>query len=90
LRDGRLQGLKFRRQHPLDGCIADFCCPDRRLVVEVDGDVHLEPENAEKDVLRDEWLTSQGFTVLRVTNDQVVTELDNVLERIAAVADATA
>ena len=59
-------------------------------MVEVDGDVHLEPENAEKDALRDNWLISQGFTVLRVTNDQIVAELANVLDRIAALADANA
>lgn len=90
LRAGRLHGLKFRRQHPLDSCIADFCCPDKHLVVEVDGGVHLEPENAARDAIRDEWLRSLGYTVLRFTNQQVDTELASVLEQIAAVAEASA
>jgi len=90
LRAGRFRGLKFRRQHPLEGCIADFCCPEKWLVVEVDGCVHLQPENAERDAVRDTWLASLGFTVLRFTNSQIETELDYVLERIAAVADTTA
>jgi very-short-patch-repair endonuclease len=74
----------------LDGRIADFCCPEKWLVVEVDGSVHLVPETLDRDILRDERLASLGFTVLRFTNTQVETELESVLEQIAAVAGATA
>jgi very-short-patch-repair endonuclease len=90
LRGEKLNGLRFRRQHPLEGCITDFCCPEKRLVVEVDGDVHLEPENAERDALRDKRLRVDGYTVLCVTNEQVMGDLQQVLGRIAAAAEAIA
>lgn len=85
LRGGRCAGLKFRRQHPLPGCIADFYCAELHLVVEVDGEVHLEPENRERDANRDEWLTSQGMQVLRFTNQRVLTDIESVLAQIHAV-----
>ncbi|MGV3722352.1 MAG: endonuclease domain-containing protein [Actinomycetota bacterium] len=86
LRGGRCAGLKFRRQHPLPGCIADFYCAELLLVVEVDGEVHLEPENRERDANRDEWLASLGLRVLRFTNQQVLTEIESVLNKIAVFA----
>lgn len=90
LRGGRLSGLKFRRQHPLPGCIADFCCPERKLVIEVDGDIHLVPENAGSDALRDERLRADGFTILRISNVQIHNDLQNVLRQIIEVAKAIA
>jgi 5-methyltetrahydrofolate--homocysteine methyltransferase len=86
LRGGRCAGLKFRRQHPLPGCIADFYCAELHLVVEVDGEVRLSPENRENDANRDEWLDSLGLRVVRFTNQQVLTEIESVLNRIAAMA----
>jgi len=61
LRDRRLEGLKFRRQVPLGPYIVDFLCHAHRLIVEIDGPFHDE----EHDALRDTWLRTQGFEVLR-------------------------
>ena len=70
LRDRRLEGLKFRRQLPLGPYIADFACPAIRLIVELDGGVHIL--RAEGDAFRDAWLTSNGWTVMRFSNEAVL------------------
>ncbi len=66
LRDRRMGGWKFRRQVPIEGYIADFVCLDARLIVEVDGPVHSEPEQQLKDVERDAALARHGFRTLRL------------------------
>lgn len=70
LRDRRLEGLKFRRQLPLGPYIADFACPSIRLIVELDGGVH--GLRAESDAARDAWLTANGWTVMRFSNQAVL------------------
>ena len=90
LRRQQLAGLGFRRQHPLDGAIADFYCAKARLVIEVDGEIHSCPEIRERDQLRDQWMKERGLTVLRFTNDQVFNDLARVLNEILAAADAAA
>ena len=80
LRNRRLSGLKFRRQHPLGPYIVDFYCAEHRLVVEVDGPIHLRQREA--DAMRDEYLARYGYRVLRVRNDEVENDLEAVLERI--------
>ena len=80
LRGHQLGGLAFRRQHPFRFCIADFYCPARRLVVEVDGPIHLSERQA--DAERDAALRELGLRVLRVTNDDVLNDLPGTLERI--------
>ena len=76
LRARQLDGLKFRRQHPIEPYIVDFYCADERLVVELDGQSHNE--TAEQDRKRSEYLAKLGLTVFRVTNDDVLTNLDGV------------
>jgi very-short-patch-repair endonuclease len=88
LRDRRLAGLKFRRQHPIDKFIADFYCHEARLVVEVDGVVHREKNQVERDALRTEALRQFGLSVVRVTNTEVETALREVLSRIVRAAQA--
>jgi very-short-patch-repair endonuclease len=66
LRAKRLRGWKFRRQEPIARYIADFVCMRARLIVELDGGQHLD--RVEHDQVRDAWLTSQGFRVLRFWN----------------------
>ena len=80
LRGHRLDGLQFRRQHPFRFCIVDFYCPACRLVVEVDGPIHLAEREA--DAERDAALAELGLRVLRVTNDDVLGDLQGTLERI--------
>jgi very-short-patch-repair endonuclease len=72
-------GVKFRRQAVIGRYIVDFVCFERRLIVEVDGGQHCQNQ---KDILRDEWLKSQGFTVLRFWNNEVLGNLDGVFQRI--------
>ena len=80
LRASQLEGLKFRFQHVIEPCIVDFCCATIGLVVEIDGDTH----NPDTDRGRDIGLGQLGYTVLRFTNHEVATNIDGVLEAIAA------
>jgi very-short-patch-repair endonuclease len=86
LRDRRLAGLKFRRQHPLHGYVVDFYCAERVLAVELDGAVHRDAEQGRYDQFRGASLTERGVTILRFTNDEVDTNLPAVARRIREVA----
>jgi very-short-patch-repair endonuclease len=90
LRDRRFLGLKFRRQFPVEGFIADFYCHEVRLIVEVDGSVHAEPCQIEHDHNRDIVLRQLGIKLLRVSNDEVLNSLGSVLHQIAKAAKLTA
>jgi very-short-patch-repair endonuclease len=79
LRNGQLNGLKFRRQVPIGNAIADFVCYEHKLIVEVDGGQHSE--NAH-DRLRDAELTRRGFRVLRFWNIDVMRNTHGVLDTI--------
>ncbi|NHK97100.1 endonuclease domain-containing protein [Rubrivivax benzoatilyticus] len=79
LRDRRLAGHKFRRQHPQGPFFADFACLDAMLVVEVDGGQHYEPDAVAADARRTAALQRAGFEVLRFDNRQVLAETDAVL-----------
>jgi very-short-patch-repair endonuclease len=74
LSGSQLGGYKFRRQAVIGTFIADFLCPQKALIVEVDGDSH----EAEDDRRRDAALASLGFAVLHVTNEDVIINLDGV------------
>jgi very-short-patch-repair endonuclease len=80
LRNRRLAGLKFRRQHPLGPFIADFYCAEKRLVIELDGGIHVEQPGY--DQLRTERLIEHGYRVIRFTNTAVETNLEKVLNII--------
>jgi type I restriction enzyme R subunit len=84
LRDRRFQGLKFRRQHPIGNYIADFCCAEHRLVVELDGDVHQTEAVAARDERRTAYLRSVGYTVLRFQNELAVIQPWKFLQAIAS------
>lgn len=64
----RLRGLKFRRKHPVGPWFADFCCPQRGLVVELDGSAHAQPSQARRDANHDLAFEQAGYTVLRVSH----------------------
>ena len=80
LRARQLQGLKFRRQHGIGPYIVDFYCPERSLVIEVDGDSHADADQILKDQLRDRYFQSLGLHVIRYINDDILKNLDGVLE----------
>jgi very-short-patch-repair endonuclease len=82
LRNRQLTGLKFRRQHSIERFIVDFYCAEAKLIIEIDGPVHEYSE--EEDVIRQEFLESRGFRVLRFTNEHVFNSLDDVLKQVAA------
>jgi len=71
-------GLKFRRQHPISIYIADFYCHKLKLIIEIDGDVHADPDVAAKDRERQKNLEAEGISFLRFTNGQVDQQMDEV------------
>ena len=81
LRGCSFAGLRFRRQHPIGDYIADFCCPQKKLVVELDGGCHNTTE--QEDSERDDFLKKRGFRVLRFSNDHVFDRIDSILQTIA-------
>jgi very-short-patch-repair endonuclease len=78
LRERKLKGCKFRRQHPIGPYVADFACLSARLVVEVDGATHSTPDECEHDAQRTAFLASRGWRVLRVTNSDVFENMNGV------------
>ena len=80
LRHKSLNGLRFRRQHPMGPFIVDFVCLKARVVIELDGSQHLEQE--QKDRERDEWLSKQGYKVLRFYNNDFLQQREEVVEII--------
>src|SRR2546422_3653261 len=81
LRSRRLYDVKFRRQYPLGRYIVDFCCPERQLVIEIDGGVHRKTYL--QDRARDQVLMGRGYRVLRFWNSDVLRHTDRVMRRIA-------
>ncbi|MBI3771620.1 MAG: endonuclease domain-containing protein [Gammaproteobacteria bacterium] len=80
LRAYRFMGLKFKRQKPMGSYIVDFVCLTHKLIIEIDGSQHAE--QTDYDHHRDAWLKSQGYTVLRFWNNEVMQQLESVLERL--------
>ena len=80
LRAHRFMGLKFKRQKPMGRYIVDLVCMERQLIIELDGGQHAE--QVAYDQHRDAWLRSQGYTVLRFWNNEVMQQLEDVLEQI--------
>ncbi|WP_394696383.1 endonuclease domain-containing protein [Pseudoxanthomonas japonensis] len=78
LRGRRLEGLKFRRQHPIPPYVADFCCIDKKLIVELDGSQHT----TRLDAARTRILRSQGWTILRFWDHDVLRATEAVVEVI--------
>ena len=84
LRAHRLNGASFRRQTPVGPYVADFLCHSAKLIVEIDGGQHFEPEQQKRDARRDVFLASKGYRILRFNNLDVMTNRHGVLETIAA------
>ncbi len=87
VRNRRLGGHKFRRQQPLRQYIVDFVCFERKLIVELDGGQHNDRIAYDYDSERTAWLESQGFRVLRLWNNQVMREIEEVNATIANALD---
>jgi very-short-patch-repair endonuclease len=82
LRSHKIKGLKFRRQHPIYRFIADFYCHDLKLIIEIDGSIHLLDDIKEYDIKREEKLKQLGLNVIRFTNEQVFMEPEIIVDAI--------
>ena len=82
LRARRFGGWKFRRQEPIGKCYVDFCCVEKKLIIELDGGQHGEASQAMYDARRDEELRRMGFSVLRFWDHDVLKRTDVVLQVI--------
>ena len=80
LRAKQFYGLKFRRQHGIGPYIVDFYCPEKAIIIEVDGDVHADEIHIIKDQKREKDLKSLGLSVIRYNNDDVINNFEGVLE----------
>ncbi len=81
LRNRQFLGMKFRRQHPLGPYIADFYCAEHRLIIELDGGIHISQEEA--DAKRTQQIIEHNYRVIRFNNEQVEHNFDAVLKTIA-------
>ncbi len=80
LRGRQFGEFKFRRQFPVKGYIADLCCPEKKLIVELDGGQHLE--QAPYDNERTAKLEDSGYRVIRFWNTEIAENIDGILEAI--------
>ncbi|MGE0609383.1 MAG: endonuclease domain-containing protein [Pirellulales bacterium] len=89
LRGRRFGSFKCRRQAPIGPYVADFVCWECRLIVEIDGAHHAEPEQQAHDERRTRWLAAQGYRVLRFGNEAVLNEIGTVESTIWAALRST-
>ncbi|WP_394370933.1 endonuclease domain-containing protein [Salegentibacter lacus] len=82
LKARKLEGKRFTRQHSIGNYIVDFYCASEKLIVELDGEVHLNSTAEEKDSKRSEYLQGLGFKVIRFENKMVFDFLPSVLKEI--------
>lgn len=83
LRRNQFMGYDFHRQKPIGNFIADFYCYHLRLVIEIDGSGHFtDEETMRRDALKDEYIKSIGFKVMRFSNSEVSKHMDNVLHAL--------
>ena len=87
LRNKKLKGYKFRRQHPVGVFILDFYCHTAKLAIEIDGEYHLEQEQQIYDRARTELLNQAGIQELRFTNQDILTNLSSVLGTIIQILE---
>ena len=79
LRSRNLSRFKFRRQYAVGPYIADFCCYEERLLIEVDGSQH---QNSKADKIRSKYLSEKGYRIIRFWDHDVLTKTEAVLEAV--------
>jgi uroporphyrinogen-III synthase len=82
LKSRKFENLKFRRQHPIDNYIVDFYCKEKGLIIEIDGPFHEDDEKKMKDKIRQRYLESKGYRILRFKDSEITRSVDNVLTKI--------
>ncbi len=87
VRAHRLMDLGFRRQFPVGNYIVDFACPEKRLIVEVDGSQHYEPAAQAYDAKRASFIERSGWSVLRFTNVDVLKDIEGVCNHIVIISN---
>ena len=80
--------VRFRRQKVIGSYIVDFYCADARLIIELDGSQHYEDLNRKNDAVRTEYLEQQGFSVIRIPNNEVMNNFSGVCEYIDIAVNA--
>ncbi|MEE9352429.1 MAG: endonuclease domain-containing protein [Thiotrichaceae bacterium] len=80
VRAKQIEGLKFRRQHPIPPYIVDFVCTEKKLIIELDGGQHAETINY--DEKRTKYLESQSYTVIRFWNNEILNNIEGVYETL--------
>jgi len=83
VRNKKFHGLKFRRQHPIEYYIADFYCPSKKLVIEIDGKYHEKHEQKLRDDNREAEINKYDLSILRFKNEEVINNLSEVLRKIS-------
>ncbi len=83
LRNRKFNSLKFRRQHELNGFIVDFYSHELRLAIEIDGEIHNK--QMDYDRLRQELIEKDRVTFIRVTNEEVMTDINKLFDKIVVI-----
>lgn len=87
LRNRQFKNLKFKRQVPISGYIADFVCEEIKLIIEIDGGQHNDKVNIEKDSIRTKNLELEGYKVIRFWNSEINENLEGVYEKLSKVIE---
>jgi very-short-patch-repair endonuclease len=82
IRKKQLKGLQIYRQRIIGNYIVDFYCPKAKMAIEIDGGQHYFDEEVEKDKKRDDYLNALGIKVLRFSNNEILENIEEVLEKI--------
>ena len=82
LKSSKFYGFKFRRQFPIGNYIADFCCINAKLVIELDGGQHSEDINKKSDANRDAFFEKQRYRIFRIWNNEIDRNLEGVGEKL--------
>ena len=82
LKNRQFYNLKFKRQQPIGEYIVDFICKEAKIIIEIDGGQHNEPENIDYDNARTEFLNSLGYKVIRFWNNEIYENIEGVLLKL--------
>jgi len=87
LRNRKFNNLKFRRQHPIGEYVVDFYCHEKKLIIEVDGQIHDNNEQKEYDANRQTELENSGYKIVRIKNKDIIDDVKSALLRIRLFLD---
>ena len=82
IKNKQFYGYKFLRQYPIEPYIVDFICREKKIIIEIDGGQHNQPEEIEYDKTRSIFLNSKGYKVIRFWNHEIDTSIDGVYQAL--------